>query len=220
MKDLIIRTVSCILCICILAGCQSQHKSSQKTGTVYLDLVAIAKALGRDELMQQQIKSVQIQLNTQLLEITSDLKKNLETERTRLGDDPEETELQDLEDRTVAANQRLRQTQMLAQQKLASFQQQLLTGFRNEVQTTAAPIAGQRGATGIAIIGADTLWFDPAADITDEVIGAMRVMKQAASVEKPTAVSDSEIEKLNQVMESIENSKTDSTAITPETSTQ
>lgn len=143
------------------------------TPVVIIDLDAVARALGRDDVIVQRINQANQQLTSQLGQVATNLQQQVNAEREKydvVGDEAE-AELQQL---TAVANQRLQQTQRLAQQRSAEFRQAVINSFRNEVQPYASEIAQQRGATAVVTVATPMLWFDSEADITDEVIAAMR----------------------------------------------
>jgi Skp family chaperone for outer membrane proteins len=202
-----------VLIAATMTGCHNPLSTHGRAKTLYLDPVAIARGLGRTELIQQQTEAAREQLNAQLAKITLDLNTELEQKRADLGAKPDEDALQQFDVLAANANQRLQQTQLLAQQKFASYRQLLLNDFRAELQSFATPIARQRGASGIALIDSSILWFDPSADITDEVIAEMRAY--AGTLPQPAIIDTSgesapdndyreEVRKLNQLVDDIE----------------
>jgi Skp family chaperone for outer membrane proteins len=199
-----------------LSGCQFIDNSSHRVETVYLDPVAIAKALGRDRVISQQEEAARIQLNTGLERIATDLNRQLEDEKNRLGEKPAKDDQQKLDSLTLSASQQLQQTKLQAQQKLVNFRQQLVLEFRNEIAVLAKPIAEQRGATTISIIDAGIIWLDPSADITDEVIASMRAKSSEpvatdagnnTETDVVPAETSAEISRLNELVDNIQNQK-------------
>jgi len=200
------------LLIGLLTGCNSLTSGNKKNDSVYLDLSVIARALGRDELIEQQQKVALDQLNLQLLRISEDLNKQLEEEKLKLGKKPGEAEKQQFNVVATNANKQLQQSQLLAKQKLITFKQQLIRDFRNEVKFVAQPIAKNRGAISVTIIDNNILWFDPSADITDEVIATLRARTESdikvsgthtESTSEKTTHND-ELQKLDNLVNQIE----------------
>ena len=156
--------------ISLLAACEMPTAG---TPVAIIDLDAVARALGRDDVIAQQINLANQQLAGQLGQVATNLQQQVQAERDKyevIGDEAER-ELQQL---TAVANQRLQQTQQLAQQRSAQFRQQVIASFRAEVTPYAQQIADARGASAIITVATPMLWFDPDADITDEVIAEMR----------------------------------------------
>jgi Skp family chaperone for outer membrane proteins len=146
-----------------------------------LDLSTVAKALGRDAVFREQVQAAGQQLDQQLAALSSSLQTRLREEQARLGEEPTEEEQQELQRMLADARRQVQQGQAEARQKAARYQAQLVAQFRREVQAVAAEVARSHGAS--AVLLADTvLWFEPAADITGEVIDALRARGSAAGV--------------------------------------
>lgn len=159
-----------VVCAAMVAGCQPQGGAA---GVAIIDLDAIARALGRDDVIAQQINVANQQLAGQLGQVATNLQQQVQARRDEyevIGDEAE----QELQELTAVANQRLQQTQQLAQQRSAQFRQAVINSFRSEVTPYASEIASARGAVAVVTVATPMLWFDAKADITDEVIAAMR----------------------------------------------
>lgn len=179
----------------LLSGCDKfpdsasllskQSTSASKQTVAVLDLAAVAKALGRDEIVKQQVQVAGEQLRQQLTKFSTGLQDKLREQQAKLGSSPSEDERQQLQRQLVEAQRQVQQSQAVARQKAVQFQNQLAVKFRNEIQPVAAEIARAQGASTIAM--ANTLmWFDPALDITGAVIGAMRAKSMAPTLTVPS----------------------------------
>lgn len=160
-----------IASLMLLAGCEPQ--GGDRAALAIIDLDAVARALGRDDVIAQQINQANQQLAGELGQVATNLQQQVQARREEfevIGDEAEE-ELQQL---TAVANQRLQQTQQLAQQRSAQFRQAVINSFRNEVTPYAQQIASERGAVAVLTVATPMLWFDSDVDITDEVIAEMR----------------------------------------------
>ncbi|HSG91490.1 MAG TPA: OmpH family outer membrane protein [Pseudomonadales bacterium] len=170
-----------VAALVLLAGCD-QFGASRGAAVTIIDLDSVARALGRDDVIAQQINQANQSLSSQLGQVAQNLQQQLTEERDKydvLGDEAEA----ELQQKTAVANQQLQQTQRLAQQKSAQFRTAVINAFRDEVQPYASEIAKARGAVAVITVATPMLWFDPAADITGEVITAMR----AAGLERSAA---------------------------------
>lgn len=155
----------------LVAGCD--QLGGNRTAVAIIDLDSVARALGRDDVIAQQINQANQQLSSQLGKVAENLKEQLSEERGKypvMGDEAKK----DLQAKTAEANQKLQQTQRLAQQKSAQFRTAVINAFREEVQPYASEIAKKRGAVAVITVATPMLWFDSKADITGEVIAAMR----------------------------------------------
>lgn len=152
------------------AGCE---EFDRRSSVAVIDLDQVARALGRDDVIAQQINQATQQLSAQLTEVARTLQQELEEERGRyevIGDEAEK----ELEEKTAAANLRLQQTQALAQQRAAEFRQSVINNFRAEVQPYASEAAKSRGAKAVITVATPMIWFDSRVDITEDVIAKMR----------------------------------------------
>lgn len=170
-----------------LAGCDKipLPPSSNASGgasapaLAVLDLGAVAKALGRDEVFKEQVEAAGRQLQQQLTEFTTELQEQLRAEQEKLGEAPSDEDQLQLRQKVADAQRQVQQSQAIARQKAREFQLKLANEFRDEVQPVAAEVARERGASAILI--ANTLmWFEPTVDITGDVIDAMRARGAAS----------------------------------------
>lgn len=191
-----IRPVLLLLSVCFfISGCDQFADSSARLDksvsvagaqVVVIDIDAVAKALGRDEVVKQQIQAAGKQLRQQLTEFSSGLQTKLNEEKTKLGDEPSVDERQRLQEQLLAAQQQVQQSQVLARQKAAQFHNQLALQFRNELRPIAAEIARKHGASTV-LLANTVLWFEAPTDITGAVIDAMRA--KGAAVVAPATVT-------------------------------
>ena len=144
-----------------------------------LDLGAVAKALGRDEVFREQVEAAGKELQQQLTQFSSGLQDKLREEQAKLGDAPSEEERQQLQRQVIDAQRQIQHSQLLARQKAAEFQTQLATQFRSEVQPIAAQVARSKGASSV-LLSNSVMWFEPAVDITGAVIDALRARGAAS----------------------------------------
>ena len=162
----------------LLSGCD---ELTGRTGHVaIIDLDAVARELGRDEVIAQQVNQANQQLTNQLGEIATNLQREIDDERAALQvvTDDDEAELAR---KALEANQRLQQTRQVAQQRAQEFRQAVINEFRNEVLPYAEAIAAERGATAIFTVAAPMIWYDSKIDITEEVTARMRAAGLANS---------------------------------------
>lgn len=158
------------LAVLMVSGCE---ELTGRSSVAVIDLDQVARALGRDDVIAQQINQATQQLSAQLTEVARTLQQELQDERGRyevVGDEAEK----ELQEKTAAANLRLQQTQQLAQQRAAEFRQAVINNFRAEVQPYASEAAKARGAKAVITVATPMIWFDSSVDITQDVIAKMR----------------------------------------------
>lgn len=163
-----------VLVVGLLASGCKPIADLQSPSVLLVDLNAVAKALGRDEVMNQEIQVAEEQLRNQLTQIAGNLQQQVQEEQNKLGEKPEEEELARVQQLAAQAQQTFRNEQVGAQQKAAEVRQQVIMTFRQEVKMVAEQIAKSMGAQMVKVVGGDVLWFDSEADITADVIAKMR----------------------------------------------
>jgi Skp family chaperone for outer membrane proteins len=155
----------------IVAGC---GRLAGGGDVAVVDLAAVAKATGQDTLMAQQVEAARQELATQLTQIAGTLEKQLQAEQSRLGGAVAASREKEFQQLTAQARQQLAETQALAQQKAQDYQIGLVASYRRALQPVVADIAGSKGAAVVLVSDATMLWFDPAVDITADVIAELR----------------------------------------------
>ena len=158
----------------LMTGCNGQP--NDKT-VVYVDLAAVAKSLGRNEVINKQMAAAEKNVNEQLNTIAVDLNKQVETKKKELTSKSKKKDKKDVSQFEKQALQVMRNKKREAQTKINQLKVNLLNKFRDEVNVAAKPIAKAVGAKTIMIVSANTLWFDPELDITADIIGKMRAKK-------------------------------------------
>ena len=158
--------------------------------TVVVDLDAVAKALGVDEAMAKQLKAFTENVNQQVGKIGQKLKADVAAKQEALGEEPTDEQRKELATLANEANRKFVSAQQEGRLRVTQARGQLVNQFREQVATVAKGIAEQRGATTVVSAGAQVLWFDPATDITGDVIDALR-KKQAEARAKAAEGADS-----------------------------
>ena len=165
------RFITVTLTMLLLVGCKPLNLSNQ---IAVVDLNTVAKALGRDDAIVKNVKTANDKLNQQLEQITADVQKQLETEKTKLGEKPSKEKEQKFIQLVQQANNQLSQTKQVAIQKSQQLQNSLVAEFRNEVSNISKEIAQENGYLTVLAINDGLLRVDATVDITSEVITKMR----------------------------------------------
>ena len=142
-------------------------------GVVFVNLTAVAKAVGQDEFLKNQIAAANNTLSQQLNTIAGKLNKQLEEEKGKVAGEPADADVKRLQKLNVQARQRLQQVQQEARTKAQQFRAGLVKKFVDEIRPLAQKAATERGAAAVQVTGAAVVWVDPAFDITDAVIAAL-----------------------------------------------
>lgn len=170
---------SAIMAIILVNSC-SDAFSPGRSEFVVVDVVSVARAMGRDEVIVQKLQEANALLNNQLTEISNNLQQHLREEQSKL----DKSEKEKRTNLNVQTQLKLRQTQLLAKQKAEQFRSKLLLEFRQEVLGAAKKIAQDRGASSIQIVNNDLLWHSPSIDITADVIKVLRASAVESITEK------------------------------------
>lgn len=165
------RLIIVALTALVLISCKPLGLTNQ---VAVVDLNEVAKALGRVDAIEKNVKSANEKLNQQLEQITADVQKQLETEKQKLGEKPSKEKEQEFMQLVQKANNQLNQTKQVAIQKSQQIQNSLVLEFRNEVSSVSREIAQKNGYLSVLAINDGLLWADPGVDITKEVITKMR----------------------------------------------
>jgi len=161
-----------------------------------VDLDAIAKATGQSEHMQKELEFANLKLTEQLKLVASQLEVKVADKKEKLSKSPTDAELKELQDYALNAQQQLANTKNIAIQQSTDFRSDLILRFRSNVREIAGEIALNSGAKLILLSNYETIWFDPSADITDEVIAIMRA-RTTKPVKSVSIENNNDTEQIN-----------------------
>ncbi|MFK8027362.1 MAG: OmpH family outer membrane protein [Gammaproteobacteria bacterium] len=164
-----LREIILVSALLTLTGCD-QLNLNIFNSILVVDIDAVAKAIGRQEIMQKELEAKNIKLTKELEIIASNIEESLVEEKTRLGNAPSTQEKQKMNELVTQASQQLTNKKQIAIQKSEEYRSELLQAFRNEVGKIAQQIASRSRGKLVLMSNNEMLWFDPSADITDEVI--------------------------------------------------
>lgn len=159
----------------LLAGCDPAALQGGPEVAV-IDLAAVAKATGQEEEIRVKAEEARNELTAQLQQLAVNLEEQLQAERDKMGASPSEDDAQRLQAMSIQAQQQVNSAQAQAQNQAALVEQQLVNEYRAKVEPLAREIANELGASIVVTADANVVWFDPAVDITDEVIAAWRAL--------------------------------------------
>lgn len=159
-----------IACLVAVVGCGS----SEPARVVVIDLEAVARSMGRDDLILQQLANANQQLAEQVNQIASQLQSALVEEKGRLESEEGEQGQSRLQELIRQANLELDQIKLLAQQRSLQVREALLQQFYAEIRPAVAEVARRHGARAAVTTGSSLVWFEPSIDITGEVIAKLR----------------------------------------------
>jgi Skp family chaperone for outer membrane proteins len=206
--------------VLVLGGCNQMPAGGGSAGIVVMDLAAIAKATGQDEVIRMEADAARAELGAQLQALAANLEQQISAEREKAGITPSDADAQRLQEITMQALQQINNAQMQAQNQAGQVEGDLVANFREQVSPLAEKIAKEKGASAVLAADAYLFWFDPTADITDEVIAAWRalpadeeveevveelaeIQAELDEVEDELAEAEEEIEELQEVVEDV-----------------
>lgn len=161
-----------IMLLC-MAGCD-QVPGLSSARVAVLDLNAIAKATGEDQVIRQKIETANNSLNTQLADIKQGLELRVKQEKEKLGESPGNEQQMAFKQFLELANREMQQRQNVARNKSKQYEVSLINSMRGGVKDIAESIAEKEGYDMVYLTSPSLLWFDPLIDITDEVIAVLR----------------------------------------------
>ena len=167
---------------------QRAPSSGTARGAVVVDLDVVAKALGRDAEITRKVEQAPENLNAQLIQAAQEMEKQLQQQKTDLGDTPSPEAREEFRQTELRAAQNIRNNKVRGEQTRQSVRDEQIPKFRGEVKPIAGRVAKDRGAQVVLIANQTVVWFEPVADITADIIAAMR-----ASLTSPLAPPESAV---------------------------
>ncbi len=160
-------TVIALTVTLFTTGCGREHTG----GVAVVDLDRVAKALGRDAAILQQLKQQELDLNQKLSSVKTSFEKQLAETFEELPEEPSPEEAQKLLNMKRNATIRLASYQKQATTALAQMKSSAISEFRAEVMPLARRIAKDKGLS-VVLTSNDAVvfTFDESVNITDEVI--------------------------------------------------
>ena len=194
-----------------VSACDQGPTGGGGGGIAIMDLSAIAKATGQDEVIRQDAETARAELSAQLQQLATNLEQQLAAEREKVGISPSEADQQRLQEMTMQARQQISNAQMQAQSQASLMEQELVTGFRDKLTPLAEEIAKAKGASAVLAADSYLFWFDPTIDITDEVIAAWRALPSEEPVADEETAADvaDELAEVQAEFEQLENEQAD-----------
>ena len=174
-----------ILLSITLVGCDRAPFSGAKGGAAFIDLDDVAKRLGRDVAIVQELKDAGGPLGDQLTAAQKEYQAQFDRSKDSIGSKPSDADAQKLAELARNLNGQLQQKQQQAQQELNAKRASLVTRFREEVKPVALKIASRKGLGAVLLKSeAVVLGSEPGLDITDEVVAEM--IRTGSSTPSPT----------------------------------
>ena len=186
-----------VLCGLLLASAGCGTKSPEPTtakaekpvgGVGVVDLDLVAKRIGRDIEMSQDVEEKMTSLNNQLATLQGALRRQYDEKREKIGDDPTEEQIKELQASENLMDRQLIERRRKAEGELSVFRQKLVDKFREQAKPVLRDVAAARGLS-IVVPKNDGLLLsiDPAVEITDDVAAKMVLATNPDRPEPETA---------------------------------
>ena len=157
------------------AGAAGSWLTRSQGGVAVVDLDKVAKELGRDVLMVNDLKANQSHLANQLAAVEKNAVLKLQEMKANLGETPEEDKKLEFAKTAQGAQIQFNNLQKQAVAAIGQRRDLLVASFRAEARPVADKIAKSHGANAVMTRNDAFLFsFDHTIDITDAVIAEMR----------------------------------------------
>lgn len=175
-----------------ITACQppaSSSSTASPNGTfALLDIDAVAKRLGRDIVITEQLKARNDTLSESLTKEREKLQAEFDKSQQALGTTATDAQKEEVIKLGQGLNAQLQSKLQAARQELNTQQVDLIRQFREEVKPVAQRIAEKKGMN-VVLLRSDivVLTAAPAVDITDDVVAEMVTAGKGAAAAGPTA---------------------------------
>ncbi len=180
-------TLTLALCavIALGAGAAGSWLTRSTGGVAVVDLERVAKELGREEQMVNDLKANQNNVASQLATVEKNAIEKLNQMKAELGEEAPEDKKLEFAKTAQSAQIQFNNLQKQAVTAIGQRRDFLVASFRAEARPVAEKIAKSNGANAVVTKNDAFLFsFDNTIDITDAVIAEMR-----ANPAKPAAVA-------------------------------
>ncbi len=160
--------------------CSCSRPEGAASPAVVVDLDAVARAMGRDRLIDRRVEQATQALNAKLLEAAASMEKELKKQQADIGTAATDEQRAKLKQTAQKIQENIQNNREVAAQARQRFRLEEIQRFRNEIKAVAAPIAEKHRASMVVVASQDILWFKPSADITATVIAEIRSQAGAA----------------------------------------
>ena len=166
-----------LVAVSLLSGC-----NNAATNVAILDIDKVVKETGLGREMNDKLKNVQGQLESQLNTIQKELQSKVDEKKKKAGNKPGKKQQAELNNFAGQAQIQLQNAQRQASDKLGQERARLITELREKIRPLAREIAESKGMRVVIIKNnAVVLDYSPETEITDDVIQALLKKKSDQS---------------------------------------
>ncbi|MCC7145403.1 MAG: OmpH family outer membrane protein [Phycisphaeraceae bacterium] len=169
----------------VAAGCDRSPSANLPAGNgssspsvAVIDLDRLAKAIGRDVLIQQELKTrleaLVAQSRQQMEELNQNANQQIKQLADQFGPNPTPAQRQQVLQIRDQANQEGQRINAEFVEQRAQIRAQIIARFREDIQPAVQQTAAAHGFTMVLARGEQVLIFDTSIDITDAVAAKLR----------------------------------------------
>ena len=174
MKANMKSVLTVFLALMLIGSAEVATASSMRGRVAVVDLDAIAKTLGRDKVITNEVgrylKTKQADINKE----RDQLKAELAKEEKKLGKSPKPAQKADYENMARRSELQLRKDVIDARRGAVELRGKLISEFTDEVKPVAARLAKKKGFGLVLVKQPGMLFIDDSADITAEVAKTLK----------------------------------------------
>jgi len=164
-------------------------RTGPSQGVVLFNMDRAHRDMGRDKVLIGEVEKKESALNQKFEELQSELKKQFEQQKNSFGDSPTKEQLEKLSRLEKEQASKLAQETMKNRQLLQQFVLGAISRFGEEVRPVTQQVAAKHNASIVLNLTAEqVISFGKAADITDEVVEAIKLGKRSHVGEKDEAL--------------------------------
>lgn len=168
--------------LAFVTGCGDSGGGSQAAGGVaVVDMDAVAKDLGRDIAIAQELQQYERSLDADLRGRQANYEQIIKEEELKLGVKPSDEDKGKFALLQQKVGMEFRQRVQQASNDLQARRGELIRKFREDISPTALKVAESRGMTVVMIKHEGILDNAKSADITEDVVKALKVAGYASS---------------------------------------
>lgn len=175
-----ISTTSLTACLLVgsmlfFSGCDQANSQVQPPAgrVAIIDLDKIAKAVGKDTEISEEIRRGEQERLEQIKKMREDLTEQVDSLRAQISEDASEKQRRRVAQAMVNANRQMSDAVNYSKQATQRARIQLIGQFRRIVEPLARQVAKERGMSIVMVKQPGIIFYDPETDISNSVIDAL-----------------------------------------------
>ncbi|MBL4702656.1 MAG: OmpH family outer membrane protein [Phycisphaeraceae bacterium] len=161
-------------------GCQKSEDKTTSSNVAIVDMQQIARAVGFDQALNQQLTQFNQQVGQRLQQLQSSIRSQLELKQKELGQKPTRDQLAEFQKLSAQLDNQYRQELSKAQQESDQFHTTLVGQFRQKVDPIIQSVAKDHGLDIVISLSESIVMVSPEADITADVLTWLKQLEQSS----------------------------------------